>query len=123
MFALLDGDIVFIVDFERIALVQCLTIYGDVAASNISVRLSSIGKIVFGAFFAIDDTCPHQGASLGEGTLHEGRIICPWHNFVFELRTGHCRGIPQSNVACYPTRRSGDDVEVELPDGTGQEPE
>jgi nitrite reductase (NADH) small subunit/3-phenylpropionate/trans-cinnamate dioxygenase ferredoxin subunit len=76
-----------------------------------------------GAFFAIDDTCPHQGASLGEGTLHEGRVICPWHNFVFELSTGYCRGIPQSNVASYPTRRSGDDVEIELPDGTGQERE
>jgi nitrite reductase (NADH) small subunit len=75
-----------------------------------------------GVYFAIDDTCPHQGASLGEGTLHEGRVICPWHNFVFELRTGHCRGVPQANVACYPTRRSGVDVEVELPDRTGQEP-
>ncbi len=69
-----------------------------------------------GEFFAIDDTCPHQGASLGEGTLHQGRVICPWHNWIFELRTGECRGIPQITVACYPTRRSGDAVEVELPD-------
>ena len=69
-----------------------------------------------GEFFAIDDTCPHQGASLGEGTLHQGRVICPWHNWIFELRTGECRGIPQVAVACYPTRKTGDAVEVELPD-------
>lgn len=69
-----------------------------------------------GEFFAIDDTCPHQGASLGEGTLHEGRVICPWHSWIFELRTGACRGVPQLAVACYATRRSGETVEVEIPE-------
>ena len=69
-----------------------------------------------GEFFAIDDTCPHQGASLGEGTLHEGRVICPWHSWIFELRTGACRGVPQLAVRCYATRRSGETVEVEVPE-------
>lgn len=69
-----------------------------------------------GRWFAIDDTCPHQGASLGEGTLHEGRVICPWHSWMFVLRTGECAGIPELAVACYPTRRVGDTVEVEIPD-------
>lgn len=69
-----------------------------------------------GDFFAIDDTCPHQGASLGEGTLHAGRVICPWHSWIFELRTGVCPSIPQANVATYPTRRSGETIEVSLPE-------
>ena len=30
-----------------------------------------------GRFYAIDDTCPHQGASLSTGSLHAGRVICP----------------------------------------------
>ena len=68
-----------------------------------------------GEFFAIDDTCPHQGASLGEGTLHAGRVICPWHAWIFELRTGVCRGVSQLAVTCYATRRSGEMVEVEIP--------
>jgi nitrite reductase (NADH) small subunit/3-phenylpropionate/trans-cinnamate dioxygenase ferredoxin subunit len=69
-----------------------------------------------GEFFAIDDSCPHQGASLGEGTLHEGRVICPWHSWIFELRTGECRGVPDLAVGCYATRQAGPVVEVELPE-------
>ena len=70
-------------------------------------------------FFAIDDTCPHQGASLGEGTYHEGRVICPMHNWVFDVSTGACLVVPEDSVACYATRLSGEDVEIELPDAPG----
>ncbi len=71
---------------------------------------------VDGEFFAIDDTCPHQGASLGEGLLHEGRVICPWHSWVFDVRTGACPRIPDISVATFPVRRVGEAVEVEIPD-------
>ena len=69
-----------------------------------------------GAFFAIDDTCPHQGASLGEGILYEGLVICPMHAWMFSLRGGACPSVPDLSVACYPTRLAGDAVEVELPE-------
>jgi nitrite reductase (NADH) small subunit len=72
-------------------------------------------------FFATDDTCPHQGASLGEGTYHEGRVICPWHGWVFDVGTGACVRVPGISVACYATRPEGDGVLVELPDA-GQAP-
>jgi len=71
-----------------------------------------------GEVFAIDDTCPHQGASLGEGILHEGLVICPMHAWMFSLRTGTCPSVPDLSVACYPTRLAGDAVEVELPEET-----
>ena len=70
-------------------------------------------------FFATDDACPHQGASLGEGILHEGTVICPWHAWSFSLRTGVSPHVPELAVACYPTRLEGDAVEVELPEETG----
>lgn len=69
-----------------------------------------------GEFYAIDDTCPHQGASLGEGILHGGVVICPWHAWTFTLRTGKSPHVPNLDVACYPTRLAGDAVLVELPD-------
>ena len=71
-----------------------------------------------GTFFAIDDTCPHQGASLGEGILHEGTVICPWHAWTFSLRTGESPIAPELSVACYPTRLAGESVEVEVPEET-----
>jgi nitrite reductase (NADH) small subunit len=69
-----------------------------------------------GALFAIDDTSPHQGASLGEGILHGGVVICPWHQWAFSLRDGSSTHVPGLGVACYATRMQGDAVEVELPD-------
>ena len=69
-----------------------------------------------GEFFAVDDNCPHQGASLGDGVLHEGRIICPLHSWVFDVRTGQCPRNTHAPVRAYPTRCSGGSVEVELPD-------
>ena len=70
-----------------------------------------------GAYFAIDDTCPHEGASLGEGLLHGGRVICPLHSWVFDLRTGRCPRESHEPVATYPARCSNGVVEVELPRG------
>jgi len=72
-----------------------------------------------GSFLALDDSCPHQGASLGEGTLHLGRVICPWHSWVFDVRTGECIRVPGLAVRTYATRREGEDVEVEIPDASG----
>ena len=34
-----------------------------------------------GRYFAIDDVCPHMGASLAEGSLDLGIVTCPWHGW------------------------------------------
>ena len=70
-----------------------------------------------GAFHATDDSCPHEGTSLGEGTFHEGRVICPSHSWVFDVRTGACLGMPEVRLACYATRPVGSNIEIELKDG------
>lgn len=38
--------------------------------------------------YAINDVCPHQGASLGKGTLKRYVVSCPWHHQQFDVRTG-----------------------------------
>ena len=47
---------------------------------------------VEGAFFAIDNECPHRGGSLGEGAINLDlggwAIECPLHGSVFDVRTG-----------------------------------
>src|SRR3989338_8747222 len=35
-----------------------------------------------GQFYAIQNTCPHRGGPLAEGSLGEdGVVICPWHGY------------------------------------------
>jgi 3-phenylpropionate/trans-cinnamate dioxygenase ferredoxin component len=49
---------------------------------------------VDGEFYAIDDTCTHQDASLADGWLDGCAIECPLHASCFDLRTGLVSGPP-----------------------------
>ncbi len=51
---------------------------------------------------AIDDTCPHAGASLSGGHLHEGCVVCPWHGWPFDVDTGRCPDNPEVGIRVYP---------------------
>jgi nitrite reductase/ring-hydroxylating ferredoxin subunit len=43
---------------------------------------------VEGEFFALEGVCPHRGAPLAYGALHDHTIVCPWHGWEFDCRTG-----------------------------------
>ena len=45
---------------------------------------------VEGTVYAMADECPHAGAPLGQGALHGHTIVCPWHAWSFDCRTGGC---------------------------------
>ncbi|HXV62931.1 MAG TPA: Rieske 2Fe-2S domain-containing protein [Vicinamibacteria bacterium] len=52
-------------------------------------------------WFALDETCPHRGGPLHEGTIQSGVLYCPWHQWQFELRTGCSPLNPLSRVRTY----------------------
>lgn len=37
---------------------------------------------------AVQAACPHYGAPLADGCIHEGRLHCPWHHASFDLHDG-----------------------------------
>jgi 3-phenylpropionate/trans-cinnamate dioxygenase ferredoxin subunit len=47
-----------------------------------------------GEFYAVDDTCTHQDASLADGWLEGCLVECPVHGSRFDLRTGAVDGPP-----------------------------
>lgn len=64
---------------------------------------------------ALDDVCAHQGGPLSEGKLTGTRLVCPWHAWMYDVRTGKCLFPPRgSTVPSYPVRVDGDDVWVEI---------
>ncbi|TWT66769.1 3-phenylpropionate/cinnamic acid dioxygenase ferredoxin subunit [Posidoniimonas polymericola] len=66
-----------------------------------------------GEFFAIDDHCPHQGASLGAGYLDDdGAVSCPWHAWRFCVTDGKWCDNPRLGVDTFEVRVVGDDVQV-----------
>ena len=69
---------------------------------------------VNGRYFAIDDTCPHMGASLSGGMVEEGVVTCPWHYWRFRLQDGAWDDNPKIKVGCYPVHVIGDLIQIEM---------
>ena len=68
---------------------------------------------VDGSLFAMDNVCPHRGGPLAQGVIDEGKLICPWHGWQFEIATGKSVQVPDTGVVVYKLSVEGEDVFVE----------
>ena len=103
-------------DFQTVAKV------GDIPAGlGRAYEVDGVFVAVFfvdGEYWAIDDTCPHQGASLAEGYVEGECVTCPWHAWRFSIRDGRWLDNPTSKlkVETYEVRIVGDEIQVKVPD-------
>jgi len=51
--------------------------------------------------FAIDNRCPHQGCGFSGGTLEGFVIVCPCHEWRFNLKSGEYEGEPTIKLTKY----------------------
>lgn len=69
------------------------------------VREGGLSLAVFsveGCLYAMDDSCPHGGASLVMGKLEGFTVRCPAHGLQFDIRSG-CMATPGGLAArSYP---------------------
>ena len=93
---------------------------GDIpegGAVVVSVRQKDVAIFnVGGKLQAIDDMCPHMGASLSGGFVEDGCVTCPWHYWRFRLADGAWADNEKVKLGAYPVHVVGDDVQLELPD-------
>jgi nitrite reductase/ring-hydroxylating ferredoxin subunit len=83
-----------------------------VTLNGTRVALVRVGEQVH----AVADTCTHQGGPLSEGRLAGGRLACPWHGWMFDVRTGQCLMPARGGaVSSYPVRVVNGDIWVEVP--------
>ncbi|MGD9849737.1 MAG: Rieske (2Fe-2S) protein [Nitrospirales bacterium] len=90
------------------------------AGSCLSIDMQDRGIALFnlnGEVHALDNTCPHAGGPLGEGTVEGDVVICPWHGWKFHIPTGTCRKNPSPswNVERYEVRIVDGVIQVALP--------
>ncbi len=85
------------------------------------IKVSIDGKDVMvanidGNYCAMDDSCSHSGASLSEGKLDGGKVICGWHKAEFDCKTGKLVKFPAKirDVASYNVSIESDNVFVEM---------
>jgi nitrite reductase (NADH) small subunit len=85
---------------------------GEGASFQVGERLVAVFNRQ-GEYFAIDDLCPHMGASLGGGYLdEEGVVTCPWHAWRFNVCTGKWADNPRLGVDTFDVRVVGDEIQV-----------
>ena len=63
---------------------------------------------------AIDDMCPHMGASLSGGYVENNVVTCPWHAWRFRITDGTWADNPRIKIGSYPVRVVGDEVQVQV---------
>ncbi len=67
-----------------------------------------------GKYYAIDDFCPHQGASLAEGYLEGCVVACSWHHWRFSLEDGTWLDNRKMKIDCFKVRVVGEAIQVQV---------
>ncbi len=99
-------------DFVKVASLSELE-PGSAKAVEVAGRLIALFN-VGGTIYALDNTCLHQGGPLGEGILDGEVIMCPWHMWEYNVRTGEKVGVPEMKVESFAVRVEGNDIKVAI---------
>ncbi len=67
-----------------------------------------------GTFYAVENTCKHQGGPLGEGSLSGTSVTCPWHGWEYDVTTGACSMDDAISVQKFSVKVEGEDVLVSV---------
>jgi NAD(P)H-dependent nitrite reductase small subunit len=67
---------------------------------------------VDGTFYAIDNTCPHQGGPLAEGWIEGATVTCPWHSWCFKMADGKMTLGEYASVDAFDVRVDGEVIAV-----------
>lgn len=70
---------------------------------------------VEGKLHCVNGLCPHAGGPLGQGNLNGNYVVCPWHGWEFDCRTGLNDSDADVQLDTYPVHVKDGDIYVELP--------
>jgi nitrite reductase/ring-hydroxylating ferredoxin subunit len=78
---------------------------------------TSIGIVRIGeSFRCFQAFCPHRGASLIQGNINSsGEIICPLHQYRFDLKTGQVKSGYCEDLEIYPNELTENGLEITIP--------
>jgi NAD(P)H-dependent nitrite reductase small subunit len=63
-----------------------------------SVRVDGVAVAIFrseGQLYAYKDRCPHQSAPIAGGVVKNGELMCPYHGWKFDVKSG---GLTNNNL-------------------------
>jgi nitrite reductase/ring-hydroxylating ferredoxin subunit len=77
---------------------------------GVNVVLARVG----GAVYAVSGKCAHMACPLSAGRLEGYTIICPCHDWHFDVRTGRFLDAPELGIGVYPTKLEAGKLFVNL---------
>lgn len=84
---------------------------GEGRAYEVNGRMVAV-FFIDGEYRAIDDFCPHMGASLAAGAVDDGAVMCPWHAWRFTISDGTWCENPRIKVDTFEVFLEGDEIKV-----------
>lgn len=69
-----------------------------------------------GEFFAVDNRCPHMGYPLAKGSIKDDILICHWHHWQFDLKSGACFINGGDDVEAFPVQVKDGQVSIGFSD-------
>lgn len=101
-------------DYKTVAKVGAVP-EGEGRAFTVDGRVVGV-FLIDGEYFAINDLCPHMGASLSSGHVEEHAVTCPWHAWRFSVKDGTWLDNPRGiGTDSWPVRLEGDSIQVAVP--------
>ncbi len=86
------------------------------AGAMVAIEIGELQIAIYnvaGEFFATDNVCSHEYALLTDGLLEYDMVECRLHGACFDVKTGKAQCEPaETDLRVYPTRLTGDRVEV-----------
>jgi nitrite reductase (NADH) small subunit len=91
----------------------------DMPAPGEAREFTVAGKVICvanvdGTLSAMDNVCLHRGGPLGQGVVDSGKVICPWHGWMWDPITGQAAHNPEARIHVYPLNQEGDDILIEI---------
>jgi nitrite reductase (NADH) small subunit len=97
----------------RLCSLAAAPVEGQVAEAEVEGRAFCLAN-VNGELSALDNVCPHREGPLGQGWLEGDTVVCPWHSWMFHVKTGVSEYPANERVAVFPLRVDGEDVLVDI---------
>ena len=69
---------------------------------------------VNGDLHALENLCPHREGPLGQGWIEGQTVVCPWHAWAFDCRTGLAELPEQAQVKVFPVKIENGSVVADL---------
>jgi nitrite reductase (NADH) small subunit len=75
---------------------------GEGRAFVVDGRQIAVFRLHNGSLRALDAVCPHRGGPLSDGIADDRVVICPLHNYTYDLVTGEEVASGGVAVRAYP---------------------